>query len=192
MDPHAFVARLLNAIADTRDFLEGHRRRWDLEELAAIDIRTDMRTVISKREVESITKTSPFISLSKVYNLRDAGLVADSAIPPGRVYHCGGFANITQNSAAEEWLKAHVRHIYDLDPKRLPHLLIDGVTEFWNPTCGSYPSPALPDFARGNAIDVWKTMLLNTALSLNRTFRAVLVQVRDRPHEPMLIHGDGE
>ncbi len=160
------------------------------EKLAA----TDVRTVISEETLQLIIERKPFIASNSVANLRDTGAILGSTIPAGRVYRCGTLVNVAKDPKTEEWLRANVRHIYDLraEHDRTPDPVIQGVENVWHPTQDNYPAPDLDKFAYRNGIEAWKTQFLNIALSLRPTFKAVLKQVRHQPQEPMLIHCDGE
>ncbi|KAK8145225.1 hypothetical protein G3M48_004765 [Beauveria asiatica] len=164
-------------------------------DVAAVDAlaATDVRTVIPPAQLLPVLTAPPFIPSRSLLNLRDAGAVSGSAIPPGRVYRCGTLEYAAGDPEALAWLAAHVRHVYDLrregaERDGAPDPRVPGVVNIWRPARGHYPTPALADFAAAEGIDAWRAQYLDVALAYGPTFRAVLEQVRDKPREPMLFH----
>ncbi|TQW00685.1 tyrosine phosphatase [Cordyceps javanica] len=162
---------------------------------AAIDAlaATDVRTVIPPEQFLPVLTAAPFVASRSMLNLRDAGAVPGSAIPPGRVYRCGTLEYAAQDPEALAWLAGHVRRVYDLrregaERDGSPDPAVPGVENVWLPARGSYPTPALADFAAAEGVAAWRTQYLNVALAYGPTFRAVLEHVRDTPREPILFH----
>lgn len=160
---------------------------------------TDIREPIGKDLMAKATSAAPFVpGAPRILNLRDLGGAPGSRVRPGLVYRSATLAGETPKDTVEsiEWLSKNVRKVYDLRREKErdanPDPDVSGVENFWRHPSSAYGAPRPDLFTIGDGTVGWKHQYMVIVAGYRETFRDVLAHIRDRPHEPILIHCTGE
>ncbi len=156
---------------------------------------TDVSEEIPKEHYGPVLFSAPFFYIDGTFNSRDLGLVPDSPLRPGFVYRSGALHRLTDDGRAVLGERLGVRRIFDLrspeEREISPEPVLEGVEHTWIPSSRPDEQPDLAWFVSGGGEEGYRRMYLDAIDVYQETWKEILRHVRDRSHEPFLIHCTG-